>query len=117
MHPTTELTDKYLARPFIQFHRDLGWEILDFIMRGNTPPLKNEIEFAGDSLFCQWAYVIDLDKNTFEIYEGLNQVPVPAGQRFCNFKAEGDYFPVKHRVTFDIGQLPTKEEFLAQLSS
>lgn len=29
--------------------------------------------FPLDSLFCEWAYIVDLDKNRFEIYEGFQK--------------------------------------------
>ena len=35
--------------------------------------LMNDKSFASDSLFCEWAYVLDLDKEVLEIYCGFNQ--------------------------------------------
>jgi len=32
-------------------------------------------EFLKNSLFCEWAYIINLDDNTFEIYRGLQKKP------------------------------------------
>ncbi|BEQ16175.1 hypothetical protein [Desulfoferula mesophila] len=123
-NPTTELNDKYFSQPYIHVQSKLGWEILELIMRGNTPPLDNNVKFAGDSLFCEWVYVIDLDENQLEVYRGFNKEPVPEGERFANFEGEqpGDfewrdsYYPVKHMVTFELDRLPSEEDFLERCS-
>lgn len=109
--PTPELYEKYLARPFVHLNRDLGCKILDFVMRYKEP-LQNDIEFAGSSLFCEWAYVIDLDKDQFEVYRGFNKEPVPQGERFSTFPGDREYFPVKLLAIFQLNQLPSEEEFL-----
>lgn len=31
--------------------------------------------FIKDSLFCEYGYIINLDDNTFEVYEGFQEVP------------------------------------------
>jgi hypothetical protein len=60
-------------------------------------PVHLQLDFANDSLFCEWAYVVDLDKEVFEVYGGSEkkhdghrfrdvgdeQSPVPAF--FCSF--------------------------------
>lgn len=47
-------------------HGDIG-AILDcgYILDGSDFPL--------DSLFCEWAYIIDLDKSVFEVYKGFQE--------------------------------------------
>ncbi len=39
-------------------------------------------EFPLDSLFCEWAYLIDLDKGVFEVYQGF-QTEVPTAGRWA----------------------------------
>ncbi len=66
--------------------RDNGAEILQMIHDNNEPVfLTDSSEFIKDGLFCEWAYVIDLDKETFEVYSGglvksysLSELPGPA---------------------------------------
>lgn len=33
-------------------------------------PVQLDLAFADDCLYCEWAYVIDLDKEVFEVYGG-----------------------------------------------
>ena len=102
--------------------RDLGGDILKNITNSEDSEilLQNYIAFAGDSLSCEYAYVVDLDKGLFEVYEGFNKEPVPAGERFADFEYnkqtyEGGrcYYPVKHRATFQLSALPSFDDFIA----
>lgn len=36
--------------------------------------------FPLDSLFCEWAYIVDFDKNVFEVYEGFQKVVPTMGR-------------------------------------
>ena len=66
------------------------------------------IEFAKDSLFCEWAYVIDLDNEVVEVYKGFQTKPHAEG-RFAGgtgneaYPGSSKYFPVKliRTVTFE----------------
>lgn len=65
---------------------------LDFILNadedGPEIVLRSSMWFAAHSLSCEWAYVIDLDKNAFEVYTGFNFFPVPHSQRFAEVPVE-----------------------------
>ena len=100
-------------KQYPQLDRDMGADILNFIMKNDDIILKNSLEFAKDSLFCEWCYVIDLDRNTFEVYEGFNSNPLSEEERFYNPNNENKYYPVKHIISFDLRSLPTKEKFLS----
>ena len=103
--------------------RDNGAQILELLYNDETDNLlwiHDSSEFAADSLFCEWAYVIDLDKETFEVYEGFNKSPLLSDERFYPLqeknahyeerKGERQYYPVKHVKTYKLSELPTDVE-------
>lgn len=93
--------------------RDTASEILWKIAEGNVDKLISNENFAGDSLFCEWAYVVDLDKNTFEVYKGFNNETIDETERFFHLqKEEEEYKPVTILKSYDLNNLPTLEEFL-----
>lgn len=97
--------------------RDLGANILEKVANSlGDVALIDSIDFAGDSLFCEWAYVVDLDKNTFEAYRGFTKKPVPKTERFASAKQNGrnnDYYPIRLSGSWSLDDLPTEKEFLA----
>ena len=108
---------------FPEFSRDTGCDILPMIQNGTatTRYLNNRIDFAADSLFCEWAYVVDFDKRTFEVYEGFNKTPLEENERFyfLNDKVDPEpcisgakYYQVKLAATFDLDNLPEDNEFM-----
>lgn len=76
--------------------------------------LTNNEDFAADSLFCEWAYVIDLDKSTFEVYRGFNKQPLTESDRFYKLQdlKEG-YAPIRLLKSYSINKLPAMKTFLA----
>lgn len=58
-----------------------------------TPPrgLQDSASFAADSLFCEWAYVVDLDNKVLEIYRGFNKTDTAKG-RFAEMREEGNEY-------------------------
>ena len=104
-----------------EFSRDTGAEILDMVQsRPDGMLLQNSISFAADSLFCEWAWVIDLDAGTFEAYEGFNRdTPLTEEDRFffLSALAKGGYYPVKMVAVWSLDELPNDEDFLAAFGS
>lgn len=105
------------AKYYPELNRDTGGEILSLILFKNKTVLQNSLEFANDSLFCEWAYVIDLDQNTFEVHSGFNKERLSETERFYNLENnEKEYKPVSLVKSFDLDDLPTKEDFIAAFS-
>lgn len=107
-------------RLYPQLSRDAGAEILDLVQAGPDGMwIKRYLAFAADSLFCEWAYVLDFDKNTFEAYRGFNLKPVDPSQRFADIPfaedRNADYYHVKFITSWRLDTLPTTEKFLKEL--
>jgi hypothetical protein len=108
-----EVAEKHkAAHP--QLCRDTGAQILELILNSTGDlPLMDDHEFAGSSLFCEWAYVIDFDTGTFEVFEGFNQTPLAEGARFASLVADDKYQPVQLKASWPLSELPSLDVFLA----
>lgn len=69
--------------------------------------------FLADSLFCEWAYVINLDEGVLEVYRGFNKDPRAAGRYAVSGRDE--YAGVRLVETYPLSSLPSDEDFLAEL--
>lgn len=97
--------------------RDAGAEILRMVWDGpEGMALRRFIAFAGESLFCEWAYVLDFDKNTLEVFKGSNHSPLDPSERFASIPTDPkapEYYQVKFEKSWPLTSLPSNEEFLA----
>lgn len=68
---------------------------------------------------------IDLDKNTYEVYEGFNKKPLDGSERFYfltpiaeeTYREDPkEYYPVKYVTEYSLDNLPDDEEFLEDIS-
>lgn len=112
---------RYAEGCLLHLSRDVGGKILDIVLKRPDVELglKDTRSFAGDSLFCEWAYVIDLDTEVLEVYRGFNKTPTPADSRFPSGaewleKSDG-YEPVRLIASYPLAELPTEEEFVEAL--
>lgn len=80
-----------------QFSRDTGPDILLLVQDCGARSLHDSLSFAADSLFCEWAYIIDFDNNVLEIYRGFNKEPLKDVDRFSFLHVEdgASYYPVR----------------------
>ena len=68
--------------------REVQGELVPFV-DGTIDHMINHHGFLGDSLFCEWAYVLNCDTHTLEIYRGFNKNPDAAG-RYAGTATSGD---------------------------
>lgn len=103
---------------FGHVHTGFEWNIMKNVKRQMEELYDTPCEmynFVADSLFCEYAYVIDLDKNTFEVYEGFIKTPLSEEDRFCFLqerRRDETYYPVKLVKSYALNSLPSEEEFL-----
>ena len=71
-----------LYKKYPEFSRDTCAKILSMVQEGNIKRLENSIEFAANSLHCEWAWLVDLDAGKFEAYSGFNKRPLTEKDRF-----------------------------------
>ena len=121
--PKCDFVTFEVAEKFNKVHPELGRDLsganlLRSIQAGTVLWSRPDLNFAADSLFCEWCYVLDLDKNTFESYEGFNTTPIPAGERFASLspkKYSGDdsnYYPVRLLKSYKLNRLPSNKTLL-----
>lgn len=104
-----------------QLSRDLGAEILWHVYRSDSGiKLKDSRAFGLDSLFCEFAYVLDLDESNLEVYKGF-QTKLPEKNRFTFLRDQltqeqidkerlsSDYFEVSLAAVYDFDNLPSVE--------
>ncbi|MGC4129269.1 MAG: hypothetical protein QM564_06850 [Bergeyella sp.] len=98
----------------------IGGEILDELLKYKDLEeiiLANAYAFAANSYWCEWAYVIDLDKNVLEVYRGNNTFGISKEDRFYPlYDGENEYYPVKIVASFLLENLPDEDEFIRQCS-
>lgn len=99
-----------------EFSRDTCASILSLIAERDNLRLQNSIDFVGDSLFCEWAYVVDFDANTFEVFQGFQKSPLNKSDRFHAYKqkfkrGEDKYYPVRLQALWYLDNLPEVKGF------
>lgn len=92
------LADKELFLRYPELSREIGGAILELVQNGKpqwknpggehlpVTELENEIDFVRAGLFCEFAYVVDLDNDVLEVYTGFHKDDVPKGERFAHLE-------------------------------
>jgi hypothetical protein len=78
---------------------------LPHILSGKLEHMIDGREFVQDSLFCEYAYVIDLNLNIFDVYKGFQHFPTE-GNIFGTQPDENGYYPVKQIASYPLNDIP-----------
>lgn len=68
-------------------------------------------KFGEDSLFCEFAYVVDLDREVLEVYKGWQTTAHDAGRwaqgpsRTLDYGSRNTYYPIKLIETYSLADL------------
>ena len=78
---------------------------------GFSTSFRDSSRFLNNSLFCEYAYIINLDTQELEVYIGFNKNPNESG-RYAKFKAdllydddESPYYGVKLLTTIKLEEI------------
>lgn len=109
-----EKDEDFKGKP--EFDAETASKVLQLIYDRKATGLYDSSEFAKNSLFCEWAYVVDLDKGVLEVYRGYNREPLTKDDRFYNEEVQGkDYYPIKIVKSYSLEKLPEVEQFIKDL--
>jgi len=96
--------------------RDAQGDLTAYTEHG-LPFMIDSKGFLADSLFCEWAYIINLDEGTLEVYKGFNKEEGGDG-RYASQK-DGDYFGVVLILTIPLAEAKEMDpqEFVKQVNT
>jgi hypothetical protein len=72
-------------------------------------------DWPGASLYCEWGYLLDLDAEVLEVYEGFQRAPHTEGRFHDRPRDHDAYWPVRRVASWGLDALPDDEAFVAQL--
>jgi len=78
--------------------------------------IQDAHDFPCDSLFAEWGYLIDIDAQTFEAYQGFQHEPHDKGRFADRGGVKDGYYPCALRASWPLAVLPSEKEFLAAMS-
>ena len=98
-----------------ELQRDAGFRVLSMIADSATPIyLRLATSFAADTVFCEWAYVIDLDNGKFETYSHRGNFWGSSGEQGI-FATLGED-TVTMVCTYNLDELPSDEAYMQQFT-
>ena len=96
--------------------RGLQGSLLKWWTLNNVSYVVDSSDFLLDSLFCEWAYIVNLDTEMLEVYKGFNTNKRSDAGRYADKQLEDDgYYGVALLAEFPLFDLPTPEEFLSTI--
>ncbi|TKX19474.1 hypothetical protein C1H76_8323 [Elsinoe australis] len=91
--------------------RDIGADILQYVADAQDPvPIQLALEFIADTIFCEWAYVVDADEGSFEVYSSSERYSWLDSGRFAQFETRPSLL-----AKWGLDNLPNEAVFLHEI--
>lgn len=95
------VSEQKLSDPYCLFREIQGSDWLDEVYNGNLQDFPFNNRFIKSSLFCDYAYIINLDTMKFEFYSGFQKIP-QKGNKFGDTPNEDGYYPCRLVGVFNL---------------
>lgn len=92
-------------------------KIFEAIYNGDCKHMIDGLDFLKDSLFCEYAYIINLDTKSLDFYRGFNEKPdeksnLPFKQETSD--RQDKYYPVRYLGSIPLSEL-TRESWMEKI--
>lgn len=77
--------------------------------------MKDSGDFIKDSLFCEYAYIINLDTNCLEFWVGFQKEPTPWNR--YGMESDNGYYPCKMVAYYPFGIAMSVEEIVTDMNT
>ena len=114
-----EVYDKeYISIYYPELDSRTSSDILSLIYKDKVKKINKHLIFAKNSLFCEWAWCVNLDTKTLDCFKGFQVKPLDEEQPFYEYQLtmnENDkYYPIKLicSIPFDnLKEFDTDDDF------
>ena len=77
--------------------------------------MTDGIDFIKDSLFCEYAYIINLDDNVLEFWKGFQKEPQESNR--YGTQCDRDYYPCKLSLTIPLDEINDIDKIIEIMES
>lgn len=88
---------------------------LECLMQADKAYMLDNSDFIKDSLFCEYAYIINLDRSVLEVWVGCQKEPDPKN-RYGTQQDEYGYYPCKLIRSYHLPLTKNKKWYLKDMN-
>lgn len=114
------LINEAKPRLYLSLSGEAGAKILDIVAQATAEkrvPIELDLDFANNGMMCEFAYVVDLDHDELEVFEGSQYKAEATSKRFNDIGDEYDKVPWLVK-SYTFTELPkTEAEFVNELNA
>ena len=118
-NPMSKFTSDLMDRYHPSLHGDTGAAILEIVSRAKAEkkvPIAFDLDFANDGLYCEFAYVVNLDTEILEVFHGAKKKT--PNHRFRDVGEKNESVPIfTSSFTFsELQRIKSEKQFLTQVN-